>query len=98
MEVTMQKDGDKLTMAVEGRLDAMTTSEFEKTLRKNIEGVAELILDLAELEYLSSAGLRVVLYAQKVMDAQGTMKVRNARQDIMDIFVVTGFSDILTFE
>ena len=98
MEVTIQKDGSKLTIAVAGRLDAMTTSEFEKVLRENIEGTTELILDLADLEYLSSAGLRVVLYAQKIMNEQGTMKVRNVSQDVMDIFAVTGFNGILTFE
>lgn len=97
MEISMQRDGSKLTIGIEGYLDAVTTPEFESVLEDNLEGVTELTLDLAKLEYLSSAGLRAVLYAQKVMNEQGTMTVVNASQDVLDIFVVTGFDGILTF-
>jgi anti-sigma B factor antagonist len=98
MKVDMQRDGHKLWIGVTGQLDAATSPQFEKQVRENIDGVEELVLDLAKTEYLSSAGLRAVLYTQKTMNEQGSMKVIHVSQSIMDIFVVTGFNGILTFE
>jgi len=88
----------KLTIALSGRLDTTTAPKLETELKQNISGVEELVLDLAALEYLSSAGLRVLLSAQKVMNRQGHMVVRNVNEIIMEIFEVTGFVDVLTIE
>jgi len=88
----------KLTIALSGRLDTTTAPKLETELKQNISGVEELVLDLAALEYLSSAGLRVLLSAQKVMNRQGSMVVRNVNEIIMEIFEVTGFVDVLTIE
>ncbi|MBE6910692.1 MAG: STAS domain-containing protein [Ruminococcaceae bacterium] len=98
MTITNKKDGGKLTLALEGRLDTTTAPQLEEELRTSLDGVTELELDFAELAYISSAGLRVLLSAQKTMNKQGSMVVRNANSDIMDIFEVTGFSDILSIE
>ena len=84
--------------AVEGRLDTVTAPELEKELKDSLEGLTELIMDFQKLEYISSAGLRVLLSAQKVMGKQGDMKVTHVSEEIMEIFEVTGFSDILTIE
>ena len=84
--------------ALEGRLDTVTAPELETALKESLDGVKKLTLDFAELEYISSAGLRVLLAAQKVMSRQGTMRVTHVSEAIMDIFDVTGFSDILTIE
>ena len=96
----MQKslEGKKLTYALEGRLDTMTSPELEKDLTASIEGVETLIFDLEKLEYISSAGLRVLLWAQKTMNTQGEMKVLHVQSDIMDVFTITGFADVLTIE
>ena len=91
-------EGNKLTIALSGRLDTTTAPKLETELKQNISGVEELVLDLAALEYLSSAGLRVLLSAQKVMNRQGHMVVRNVNEIIMEIFEVTGFVDVLTIE
>ncbi len=98
--MTMQKslEGKKLTYALEGRLDTMTSPELEKDLTASIEGVETLIFDLEKLEYISSAGLRVLLWAQKTMNTQGEMKVLHVQSDIMDVFTITGFADVLTIE
>ena len=98
--MTIEKiaEGNKLTIALSGRLDTTTAPKLETELKQNISGVEELALDLAALEYLSSAGLRVLLSAQKVMNRQGHMVVRNVNEIIMEIFEVTGFVDVLTIE
>ena len=98
--MTIEKiaEGNQLTIALGGRLDTTTAPMLETELKQNISGVGELVLDFAGLEYLSSAGLRVLLSAQKVMNRQGSMVVRNANETIMEIFEITGFSDILTIE
>lgn len=100
MTMTIEKitDGNKLTIELAGRLDTTTAPKLEMELKQNISGVEELVLDLAALEYLSSAGLRVLLSAQKVMNRQGSMVVRNVNETIMEIFEVTGFVDVLTIE
>ena len=84
--------------ALAGRLDTVTAPELETALKESLDGVSKLTLDFAELEYISSAGLRVLLAAQKTMSKQGEMKLTNVGETIMDIFEVTGFSDILTIE
>ena len=98
MTINRKKDGAVLTLAVEGRLDTITAPELEAALREDLDGVEELIFDFSALEYISSAGLRVLLSAQKQMNGQGTMKVTGVGEVIMEIFEVTGFSDILTIE
>ena len=98
--MTIEKilENKKLTVTLAGRLDTTTAPKLETELKQNVSGVEELILDLAGLEYLSSAGLRVLLSAQKVMNRQGSMVVKNVNEIIMEIFEVTGFVDILTIE
>lgn len=98
--MTIQKnlEGTTLTLAPEGRLDTTTAPQLEAEVKGSLEGVTALILDLAGLEYISSAGLRVVLSAQKAMNKQGTMVVRNVNEYVMEVLEVTGFSDILTIE
>ena len=96
MTIKTEKNGGALAVFVEGRLDTNTAPELDDTLKSSLEGVTELTLDLEKLDYLSSAGLRVLLSAQKTMNRQGTMVVKNVNETIMEIFEVTGFSDILT--
>ena len=91
-------ENGKAAFALEGRLDTVTAPELEKELRDSFEGMSELTLDFSKLDYISSAGLRVLLSAQKIMHRQGGMKVTNVNETIMEIFEVTGFSDILTVE
>ncbi|MBR3493554.1 MAG: STAS domain-containing protein [Bacteroidales bacterium] len=92
------QEGNKLTIALEGRLDTMTAPELDQELRSSLEGIQELVVDMAQLEYVSSAGLRVLLSAQKVMNKQGEMVVRNVSEQIMEVFEVTGFTDILNIQ
>lgn len=96
MKMTKTQSGSNLTVALERRLDTGTAPELEGMLKDSLEGVTELTIDMAELDYLSSAGLRVLLGAQKTMNRQGIMKVANVNETIMEIFEVTGFADILT--
>lgn len=98
MVITKNTEGAKLTLNVQGRLDTTTAPQLEAELKDSVSCVSELVLDFAGLEYISSAGLRVLLSAQKVMSRQGSMVVRNVNEDIMDVFELTGFSDILTIE
>ena len=98
MTIQQIKNEKALTVALEGRLDTMTAPELEAALKTALEGVEELTFDFEKLDYISSAGLRVLLAAQKTMNRQGSMKVKNANEIIMEIFEVTGFSDILTIE
>ena len=98
MNIIKNKDGSKLTLALEGRLDTTTAPQLEAELKASMDGIAELDLDFEKLEYLSSAGLRVLLAAQKVMNKQGKMVVRNVNEDVMEVFDITGFIDILTIE
>ena len=98
--MTLKKtlNNTELNMAVSGRLDTVTAPELEKTLEESLEGVTALVFDFAGLEYISSAGLRVLLSAQKRMNEKGSMKVVNVSEIIMEIFEVTGFSEILSIE
>ncbi len=98
MEIKKEKNGKELTLFIIGRLDTTTAPQLESELKQSISGVEKLVLDLKELEYLSSAGLRVLLSAQKVMNKQGEMIVRNVNETISEIFEVTGFVEILTIE
>ena len=98
MKVDTKKEQEKVIVAIAGRLDTTTAPDLEKELKDSIEGVKELVLDLKELEYISSAGLRVLLAAQKTMNKQGSMRLKNVNESIMEIFDITGFTDILTIE
>jgi len=98
MTINKKLDGSSLTVALEGRLDTTTAPELEKELSESLNGVTELTFDFETLDYISSAGLRVLLSAQKKMNKQGGMKITHAGEAIMEIFEVTGFSDILTIE
>ncbi len=96
MTINKTQEGTHLDLALAGRLDTTTAPQLEAELKQSIDGIQELTMDFAGLEYLSSAGLRVLLSAQKVMNKQGTMVIRNVNETIMEIFEVTGFVDILT--
>lgn len=98
LNITKTPKDAALTVALAGRLDTVTAPELEAELKASLDGVSELAIDLAELEYVSSAGLRVLLSAQKIMNKQGEMKVLHVSDTVMEIFEVTGFSDILTIE
>lgn len=98
MTIDKMIEEKKLTITLTGRLDTTTAPQLETELKQNISGVEALILDFSGLEYLSSAGLRVLLSAQKVMNRQGSMIVKNVNEIIMEIFEVTGFVDLLTIE
>lgn len=96
MNIKQKKENKQLTVSVSGRIDTVTAPQFYEFIKNGLEGVEELILDLSEVEYVSSAGLRVILFAQKMMNSQGSMKVTNVNSDIMETFELTGFTDILT--
>lgn len=98
MTIKKNNEGSKLTLAIEGRLDTTTAPELEAEIKSSLEGITELILDLAELDYISSAGLRVLLTAQKTMTKQGSMVIKNVCDVVQEVFEVTGFCDILTIE
>ena len=98
MDIKTSKEGTSLTVAVTGRIDTTTAPQLEAELKTGVSGITELIMDFAEVEYISSAGLRVLLSAQKVMNRQGSMVIRNVNETVMDVFEVTGFVDILTIE
>ena len=98
MTIEKNLEGTKLHLALAGRLDTTTAPQLETELKRSVGGVESLVLDFAELEYLSSAGLRVLLAAQKVMNKQGKMVIRNVNETISEVFEITGFSDILTIE
>ena len=98
MEMKQTKEGKNLLIALEGRLDTLTAPELEKELNSALEGIEKLTLDFADLEYISSAGLRVLLSAQKTMNNQGEMVIRNANETVREVFEVTGFDEILTYE
>ena len=96
MTINKKLEGSRLTVALEGRLDTTTAPQLDADLNGSLSGVKELILDLRDLAYLSSAGLRTILSAQKKMNRQGKMEVHNVCETIMEVFELTGFVDILT--
>ncbi len=98
MDINKTSDNGNLKLALVGRLDTTTAPELESVVKGELDGISALEIDMTDLEYISSAGLRVLLAAQKIMNKQGSMKVTHANDDIMEIFEVTGFSDILSIE
>ena len=99
MQINKNLGGETLTLDIEGRIDTTTAPALEGELKRSVTSdVKNLVLDFAKVEYISSAGLRVLLAAQKVMKKQGSMVVRNVNEAIMEVFEVTGFADILTIE
>lgn len=98
MNIQQEKNGSTLTLKLEGRLDTATAPQLESCLNDTLDGVISLILDFSALDYISSAGLRVLLSAQKRMNKQGGMVIRNVNEEINEVFEMTGFADILTIE
>lgn len=98
MTITTEFKGSELTIALSGRLDTATAPQLELTLRESLEGISRFIFDFTDLDYISSAGLRVVLAAQKTMNKQGTMVLRAVKPAVMEVLGITGFAGILTFE
>ena len=98
MTIEKKINGEAVTLIVSGRLDTQTAPELEKELDSILSGLEELTFDMTNLEYVSSAGLRVILKAQKAMNAQGSMKLTGVNDSIMEVFDITGFLDILTIE
>ena len=98
MIIEKNLNGTELTVVIAGRLDTTTAPQLEAEFKQSISGIEKLVLDFSALEYLSSAGLRVLLGAQKVMNKQGEMIIKNVNDTINEIFEVTGFIDILTIE
>ncbi len=96
MNIIKNRSGNILVIAPEGRLDTITAPQLEEELRTSLDGVTELHFDFTNLSYISSAGLRVLLSAQKIMNREGTMDVLKVSPAVMEIFEVTGFTDILT--
>ena len=97
MIITMNKDEQKLTISISGRIDTTTAPNLEAKVEE-ISDINELVLDFADVEYISSAGLRVILKAQKLMNTLGSMKLINVSDDVLEIFDITGFTDILIVE
>jgi len=98
MTIEKMRNNNELTVSLEGRLDTVTAPSLEEELKANLDGVQELVLDFQALEYISSAGLRVLLMAQKTMNKQGSMVIRNVNETIAEVFEITGFADMLTIE
>jgi anti-sigma B factor antagonist len=98
MMIEKMINGTATVLKIVGRLDTTTAPELETTIDGCVAGIKELVLDCSELEYVSSAGLRVILKAQKLMNAQGAMKLTHVNETIMEVFDITGFADILTIE
>lgn len=97
MTIEKTLTGETLILKVIGRLDTSTAPQLEAEMNDSLDSAKDLILDFSELEYISSAGLRVILKAQKLMNKQGTMKLTGVNDTVMEVFDITGFSDILTF-
>ena len=98
MDIQKNFDGEILSVALTGRLDAVTAIQFDKDISKSLNGVSSLIIDLAHLDYIASAGLRILLKLQKIMALQGDMKVINVKREVREVLDMTGFSRLLTIE
>ena len=98
MTIEIKKNADELVLEITGRLDTITAPALDKTINENLGEIKSLILDFKKLEYISSAGLRVLLSTQKKLQQNGTMKIKNVREEVMEVFEITGFIDILTIE
>ena len=96
MEIKKVVDGSNLTVELVGRLDAVTALQLDKDLNASLDGVTDLTVDLGELEYISSAGLRTLLKLQKRMDRQGAMRIKNIRENVREVLDMTGFAEFLT--
>ena len=98
MDIILEQNGTELTIRLKGRLDNSTSPQLSETVASSLSGITSLIFDFTDLAYVSSAGLRVLLAAQKTMKKQGKMVVRHPNEDVIDIFEITGFNNILTIE
>lgn len=98
LNTDVKKDDDKLVISLKGRLDTTTAPQLEEVINNSISGATQLTFNMEKLEYISSAGLRVLLSSQKIMNKQGTMIVKNVSEEVQEIFEVTGFSDIFTIQ
>ena len=98
LDINKTETENKLIIKLEGRLDTNTAPELNKTIQKDLKDINELIYDLSELIYISSAGLRVILLTQKIMSKQGSMKIINTQDMVMEVFNATGFTDIINIE
>jgi anti-sigma B factor antagonist len=98
MKINYNREAEKLTVAPEGRLDTVTAPEFENKVGELLAGVSDLVLDMTQIEYVSSAGLRVILKIQKVMFNQGKMKLIGVNESVMEVFEITGFANMLNIE
>ncbi|MBE6010503.1 MAG: STAS domain-containing protein [Lachnospiraceae bacterium] len=98
MTIDKERDGNQVTLQVEGKIDTLTAPQLDEVIREELDGLALLYLDLKEVDYISSAGLRVLLSTQKAMDLQGEMRIRNVNDTVLEIFDVTGFTNILNID
>lgn len=98
MEISKKKEENKLTLGLSGRLDTLTAPQLEAVIQNELDGITELVLDLKDLVYVSSAGLRVFLLGQKTMNKKGSMALCNVCDDIKEVLTITGFADIFTIE
>ena len=98
MDIRKELTGERLCVAVSGRLDTTTSPELDAALKEALPGVKELVLDFSALDYISSAGLRVLLSTQKTMSKQGSMVLTGVNEGVMEVFEITGFADILTIQ
>ena len=98
MTVTTKLEGTRLTVSAEGKMGTTSTPEFEKAVRDNIDGITELVFDLEKLDYMASAGLRILLSAAKVMKKQGSMKIIHVTESMMEVFTFTGMADVMDIE
>ncbi len=98
LNINSSKAGAEMTITLQGRLDTNTSPQLQEIVENSLDGIEKLILDFTELAYISSAGLRVLLTALQIMEEQGSMVVRNVKQEVMDVFEITGFIDDLVIE
>ena len=98
MQITWDKENGKLIAAITGKVDSITAPELESTLRANLDGVTEVVLDLKDMTHISSAGLRAVLKVKKALRRKGKITVRNVNDEVQDIFQMTGFTKVVTVE
>ena len=98
MQINATRNNSVLTLALEGRLDALTSPELENALKDSLSGIDLLTLDFSKVDYVSSAGLRALLSAHKLMSGQGRMKMTNVNEGVMEILKMTGFSNVLSVE
>ncbi|WP_297569152.1 STAS domain-containing protein [uncultured Anaerovibrio sp.] len=98
MEIQKELQGNKLNISLIGRLDAVTASQLDKVIQTELTGIEELNFDFSKLTFVASAGLRILLVAQKRMNKQGSMKIHHVNDDVMEVFEMTGFSNFLDIE